>query len=53
MAKRKHTGLSFEIDKLTRSIEEVATGESFPTLMLPLTVTDLKRVTKKNGWLFN
>ncbi|MBK9761091.1 MAG: hypothetical protein IPO90_14240 [Flavobacteriales bacterium] len=53
MAKRKARGLSFEIDKLTRSIEEVATGESFPTLMLPLTVTDLKRVTKKNGWLFN
>ncbi|MCO6483889.1 MAG: hypothetical protein J5I62_13965 [Flavobacteriales bacterium] len=45
--------LSFEIDKLTRSIEEVATGENFPTLILPLHPMDLKEVTKKKGWSFD
>ena len=53
MAKRKLTGLSFEIDKLTRSIENVVTGDSFPTVVLPLTRDDLKTVTRKNSWLFN
>ncbi len=53
MAKRKHTGLSFEIDKLTRSIEHVVTGHSAPTVVVPLTEADLSQVTKKNGWRFN
>jgi hypothetical protein len=45
--------LDFEIDKLTRSIENVVSGDSFPTEISYLTRTDLKQVTKKNGWLFN
>lgn len=53
MAKRKAQGLAFEIDKLTRSIENVVTGDSFPTVVLPMTKEDLKTVTRKNGWLFN
>lgn len=53
MTKRKVTGLSFEVDKLTRSIENVVTGDSFPTVVLPMTQEDLKTVTRKNGWLFN
>ncbi len=32
MGKRKVKGLSFEIDKLTRSIENVVTGDSFQTV---------------------
>ena len=52
-AKQKSQGLSFEIDKLTRSIENVVTGDSFQTVVLPLTKADLKNVTKKNGWLFD
>jgi hypothetical protein len=45
--------LDVEIDKLTHSIENVITGESFPTEVIPLAKTDLPQVTKKNGWKFN
>ena len=45
--------LEFEIDKLTRSIENVATGDSFSTDITHLYKTDLKQVSKKNGWAFN
>jgi len=53
MGKRKVRGLSFEIDKLTRSIENVVTGDSFQTVALPLTKEDLKTIAKKRGWLFD
>jgi hypothetical protein len=45
--------LDFEIDKLTRSIENVVSGDSFPTEISYLTRADLKQVTKTSGWLFN
>ena len=45
--------LAFEIDKITESIENVQTGETLNTLVLPVTKDDLKETTKKNGWLFN
>jgi hypothetical protein len=45
--------LDFEVDKLTRSIENVATGDSFPTEVSHLIKADLKLVTKTNGWLFD
>lgn len=45
--------LDFKVDKLTRSIENVATGDSFPTEVSHLLRGDLKLVTKKNGWLFD
>ncbi len=51
--KAKTNYLEFEIDKLTRSIENVATGDSFPTDITHLVKTDLKQVVKKNGWVFN
>jgi hypothetical protein len=41
--------LSFEVDKLTRSIENVVTGDSFQTVLLPLTKEDLKNVTKRTA----
>jgi hypothetical protein len=44
--------LDFEIDKITESIENVETGESFTTFVLPLDKADLKQVAKKNGWRF-
>lgn len=44
--------LEFEIDKLTRSIENLATGDSFPTEISYLLKTDLKQIEKKNGWVF-
>lgn len=53
MAKRRSAALSFEIDKITRSIENVVTGDSFQTVVLPVTKTDIRNVTKKKGWLFN
>lgn len=53
MKKRKETGLDFEVDKLTNSIENVKSGDSFPTEISLLTKTDLKPLTKKNGWQFN
>ncbi|CAN5391775.1 hypothetical protein BH09BAC5_BH09BAC5_25320 [soil metagenome] len=45
--------LDFEVDKLTRSIENVTTGESFATQVLPISNNELKLITKKNGWVFN
>ena len=41
------------IDKITRSIEDVATGFSLQTSVLPVTKEDLKTVLKKNGWFFS
>jgi hypothetical protein len=45
--------LDFEIDKLTRSVENVITGDSFPTEISFLIHSDLKEINKKKGWLFN
>ena len=53
MKKRRQIPLDFVIDKLTNSIENTVTGDSFPTEVSRLTKTDLKQVTKKNGWAFN
>ena len=49
----KNKLLDFEIDKLTRSIENAVTGDSFATEISFLTKKDLALVTKKNNWLFN
>jgi hypothetical protein len=51
--KQKEIGLNFVIDKLTNSIENVITGDSFPTEISILTTQDIKVITKKNGWLFD
>jgi hypothetical protein len=53
MRKRKEIGLDFNIDKLTNSIVNVVTGDSFPTEISILSTSDLRIVSKKNGWLFN
>jgi len=45
--------LDFHVDKLTNSIENVITKDSFKTDILPLSPKDVKTVTKKNGWRFN
>jgi hypothetical protein len=46
------TGLEFEIDKLTNSIENLATGEVFDTEILRLSELDSKQI-KKLEWQFN
>jgi hypothetical protein len=51
--KQKINYLDFKIDKLTRSVENVLSGDRFPTDISYLTRADLNQVTKKNGWLFN
>jgi len=48
-----NSGLDFIIDKLTNSIENVITGDSFATEIKVLTRNDLKSISKVNGWLFN
>ena len=53
MTKKKNTGLDFVIDKHTNSIENIVTGDSFPTEISVVTREDLKLTTKKNGWVFN
>ena len=45
--------VSTEIDKLTNSIENVVTGETFATVVAPVSASDLKAASKKAGWLFN
>lgn len=53
MVKRKEIGLEFEIDKLTNSIENVKSGDNFPTEISLLTASELNGVSKKNKWQFN
>ncbi len=45
--------IDIEIDKLTNSIENVITGDSFQTDVSLIDKDDLKTITKKNAWLFN
>jgi hypothetical protein len=51
--KRKLQHIDIEIDKLTDSIQNVISGDSFPTDVLLVDSADLRNITKKNGWLFN
>lgn len=53
MKKRKELELDFLVDKLTNSIENVITGDSFATEISIVTPTDLKSTTKKNKWQFD
>ncbi|MEO7529990.1 MAG: hypothetical protein ABIS69_01220 [Sediminibacterium sp.] len=53
MAKLSKYHLEIEIDKLTNSILNTISGDSFPTDVHPATKIDLKNTGKKNGWLFN
>ena len=52
MKNNKNLPLDFEIDKLTNSIENVQSGDSFPTEITLLTGFEIKNITKKNGWRF-
>lgn len=46
-----HIGI--EIDKLTNSITNTISGDSFSTEILPVTKQDLKGITKLAGWKFD
>lgn len=53
MAKQTKYHISIEIDKLTNSIVNTISGDSFPTDIHPISKADLKIVSKKNNWQFN
>lgn len=53
MNKKVKIALDFEVDKLTNSIQNTISGDSFPTTISKLNISDLKDITKKNGWVFN
>ena len=53
MKERQKTLLDFQVDSLTNSIVNTLTGDSFPTDITRLLKSDLKNVTKRNGWSFD
>lgn len=53
MKKDTKAGLDFIIDKLTNSIENIVTGDSFATDISIVSLSDLKNITKKNKWQFD
>ena len=53
MKKNANIKLDFIIDKLTNSIQNTVSGDSFQTEISRLTKADLKQTIKKNGWKFN
>lgn len=53
MSKDSKLELDFIVDKLTNSIENVQSGDSFQTEVSLLTSIELKNITKKNGWNFD
>ena len=53
MVRKRKIYLDFTIDRLTNSIQNTISGDSFVTDVLQLTKADLKQVVKKNGWSFD
>jgi hypothetical protein len=53
VGKEQKKELDFLIDKLTNSIENVTTGDSFQTVVSLLTTSDLKAISTKNNWVFD
>lgn len=53
MSKQGLIEQDFLIDKLTNSIENVITGDSFQTEISLVAASELKTVTKKTGWAFD
>jgi hypothetical protein len=45
--KNKAYLIDIEIDKLTNSIENVTTSDSFTTQVIPITKDDIKSISKK------
>ena len=53
MKKIEKAGLDFEVDKLTNSIKNIVTGDSFATDITIVSISDLKTVSRQNGWQFD
>ena len=45
--------IDIEIDRLTNSLENLITGDNFPTDIFITDLNDFKSITKKEGWLFD
>ncbi len=53
MKKKQNIALDFIVDKLTNSIQNVVSGDSFATDITLISNPDLKNVIKKNSWQFD
>lgn len=53
MRNKEKTGLDFLIDKITNSIENAVTGDSFQTEVSILSNADFKTISEKKLWLFD
>jgi hypothetical protein len=53
MKKKQEIQLDFVVDKLTNSIQNTISGDSFQTEVARFTISDSKNITIKNGWNFN
>jgi hypothetical protein len=53
MASKLNIEQNFIIDRLTNSILNTISGDSFQTDVILLTKSDLKEITKKKGWNFD
>lgn len=53
MQENQETEQNFFVDKLTNSILNTISGDSFQTEVSLISKTDLKQLTKKNSWNFN
>ena len=53
MLKKDKYHIAAEIDKLTNSIINTISGDSFQTEIIEVSKSDLKQANKKNGWNFN
>lgn len=50
---KTHYHLEILIDKLTNSIQNTISGDSFKTVVLEIEKSDFKNITKKKGWSFD
>lgn len=53
MPRQSKYHIGIEVDKLTNSILNTISGDSFETVVNPLAKEDLKGVSLKNGWKFD
>ncbi len=53
MTKKASYHLRIVIDRLTNSVQNTISGDSFATEIFEVTKADLENVTKANGWNFN
>ncbi len=53
MNKTEKIELNFIVDKLTNSIQNTISGDSFPTEIARFKIKDSKQTTKKNRWNFD